>query len=218
MTKYVAVPDVSGVNLFFRPRSYFWPLPFEKHLLARITGKERRKLLRERLATGHALPPDMCASTLDDEIRDALGRIHPAFMGGEYLPPFAEYEIEIARISLASTTADQISVRAQRLSTAIAYRIVDEYENGYIEYRCVPSETSQPLTLAELVAMIDGACDGGGAAISHLAANFALGVPASDLRDFVEVSSGFYLQLTTYYAARVGAWFEANTQDVCDDE
>ena len=71
------------------------------------------------------LPPEFLAESLDDEMRAAIGRIHPAFMGGEYLPKLLRNEIEIARISLASTTADQISVRARKLGDSVAYRIVD---------------------------------------------------------------------------------------------
>jgi hypothetical protein len=48
-------------------------------------------------------------------------------MGGEYLPTLRKAEVEIARIALDSTTADQISIRTRRLARRIGYRIVDEY-------------------------------------------------------------------------------------------
>jgi hypothetical protein len=47
-----------------------------------------------------------------DEARISLGQIHPTFMGGEYLPNYCRQEVEIARIALASTTSDVISLRA----------------------------------------------------------------------------------------------------------
>jgi hypothetical protein len=108
MTKHVAipVPEVPGIDLSFRPRTYFGPIPLQTHLLARVTGQERRELLRARLAAGEDdLPAELFASTLDDDVREAIGRIHPALMGGEFLPPLSDNEIEIARISLESTTA-----------------------------------------------------------------------------------------------------------------
>jgi hypothetical protein len=87
-------------------------------------------------------------------------------MGGEYLPALLEDEVDIARISLASVTADQISVRAQRVAEGIAYRIVDEYADLGPGYVCHPNWTRRPLTLGELVASIDAAQDSGGAAMS----------------------------------------------------
>jgi hypothetical protein len=38
--------------------------------------------------------------------RSALGRLHPSFMGGEYLPDRRDTEVEIARINIDSTTSD----------------------------------------------------------------------------------------------------------------
>ena len=58
---------------------------------------------------------------------EALGRIHPAFMGGEYLPDLSQDEVKIARITIASTTQDVTSVYARRGKNRIHYRVVDEY-------------------------------------------------------------------------------------------
>jgi len=214
------VPPVSGIDLSFRPRTYFGPLPLKTHLLARVTGHERRELLRRGLATGHgALPPELTFSTLDEDTRVAIGKIHPVLMGGEYLPPLHRNETEIARVSLASMTADQISLRAQLDRGCIHYRIVDEYENDYVQYECRPSETKLPLTLAELIGMIDTACEGGGAVMSHFIANIPLsGVSPRKLLGFVSVRSEFYPQLSTYYQRRMHAWFEANSPERPDQE
>ena len=140
--------------------------------------------------------------------RETLGRIHPAFMGGEYLPPFLPNETEIARISLESTTADQISVRAQRVGDWIVYRIVDEYADSTPEYVCRPTRSKDPLAFRQLVILIDGALPDGGAALSHLYANASAdcGDPWR-LRSFVSVSSEFYPQLGAYYDGRIAAWF-----------
>jgi hypothetical protein len=45
-------------------------------------------------------------------------------MGSEYLPDYAEGEVEIARIELESTTAGVISVRAKKDDERVAYSIV----------------------------------------------------------------------------------------------
>jgi Phage integrase family len=96
MTEHVAapstsrrpLPEVPGIDLSFRPRSYFWPLGLETHLLARVKGAERKAALT-RLIDARRLDeiPDFLAqSALSEAERKAIGRIHPAFMGGEYLP------------------------------------------------------------------------------------------------------------------------------------
>jgi hypothetical protein len=155
------VPAVPGIDLAFRPRTYLGPVPLEAHLLSRVAGETRREILRKELAAGNLdLPPELFACLLDEEDHNAIGRIHPAVMGGEYLPPLFDDEVEIAHISLASVTADQTSVRAQRVAGGIAYRIVDEYGEDETEYRCSPDRSDLPLTLGELVAMIDGAQEG----------------------------------------------------------
>jgi hypothetical protein len=220
MTKQVAVPAIPGVNLTFRPRSYFGPIPAETHVLAHVTGHERREFVRAQLASDGDDPMlDLLAGLFASD-RETLGRLHPAFMGGEYLPPFLDDETEVARISLASTTADQISIRAQRLPDGIAYRIVDEY-GDMVEYVCRPARSELPLTLAELVALIDAAAPDGGAALSFLYMNAAVD-PASapTLRNFVRVSSEFYPELASYYDRRIEAWFADNvpTDDGDDRE
>src|SRR6266496_6494352 len=82
------VPEVHGIDLVFRPPSYFWPLGLETHLLARIKGAERKAALQRLIATRRLdeIPNFLAQSALSEADRQALGRIHPAFMGGEYLP------------------------------------------------------------------------------------------------------------------------------------
>jgi hypothetical protein len=196
------VPEVPGIDLSYRPRTYFGPLALETHLLSHVAGQERREALRRQLAAGDLdLPLELVACLLDQEDREAIGRIHPAFMGGEYLPPLEDGETEIARISLASVTADQISVRARRVREGVTYRIVDEYSTDYSQSHRRPGDSGEPLTLAELVALIDGAGDEGGVVLRHAIASGA---------DFVRVTSEFYPQLGHYYACRIDQWFEVN--------
>jgi hypothetical protein len=203
------IPAVRGINLSYQPRTYFGPFPLETLPLARVRGHARRELLRAQLAACEDDSMlDALASIFEGMDRETLGRIHPALMGGEYLPPFLPNETEIARISLQSTTADQISVRAQRVPDWIVYRIVDEYAESGPDYVCRPARSKDALAFRQLVTLIDRALPDGGAALSHLYANVSAdcGDPWR-LRNFVRVSSEFYPQLGTYYDARIAAWF-----------
>ncbi len=77
------------------------------------------------------LDPALLHDVPHDAARQSLGRIHPSFMGGEYLPGYLPGEVEIARICLRSTTSDVISLRARPNEAGIAYRIADEYEGNF---------------------------------------------------------------------------------------
>jgi hypothetical protein len=149
------------------------------------------------------LDPVLLQDTLTPEQRKGLGRIHPSFMGGEYLPDSLLGEVEISRIELASTTSDTISVRARPLGrTRIAYRIVDEYpEDGTLS--CSPKTSRRPLTLSRLIGLLDNGKQSGG----DLVGGFALGynnmnAESSDranLRHFTRISSDIYRDLGAHY-------------------
>ena len=135
------------------------------------------------------------------EEREAIGRLHPRLMGGEYLPPLAEDEVEIACISLESTTFDQISVRARRIPDAIRYSIRDEYEDdGQSMWKFRPKQSADPLTMRELIAMLDASGGDGGVVLGPLASNWWNDYERA--RRFVTVESDFYPDLGGYYAAR----------------
>src|SRR2546426_289101 len=106
MTRKPAVqaPEVDGIDLAFRPSSYFWPLGLETHLLSRIKGAERKAALKHLIDAKRLdeIPDFLARSALSHAERLALGRIHPDFMGGEYLPNLSAREVEIARITIAS--------------------------------------------------------------------------------------------------------------------
>jgi hypothetical protein len=199
-------PQFPGFDLDQRPATYFAARDVE---FSSIAGQARRRLVRELVAAGKDVPSELAAPTLSVDDREALGRIHPLFMGGEYLPPLQDDEVEIARISLASTTFDQISVRARRTATGIVYSIRDEYEQGRDEpaWDCGAQRSFEPLSMCELIAMLDNACPDGGAVLSPL--SICVDGDREQYRDFVTVESDFYPELGYYYAARVDDWIGA---------
>jgi hypothetical protein len=198
----------TAIDLDFRPASYFWPLGLETHLLATVKGAERKAALQQLIATGQAgdIPDFLAKSALSDEERQALGRIHPAFMGGEYLPDLHDDEIEIARIVIASTTWDVTSVFARRDGGLIHYRVVDEYNGSTLSDESTRT-SEQPLTLRELEAFLNGAWsiydvldmnfgDGGGDVGAMLA--------------FVSrVESQFYPMIGQLYNERIADWAQS---------
>jgi len=125
----------------------------------------------------------------------------------DFLPEREGGEVEIALISLASVTGDVISIRARRWGRRIAYRIVDEYDT---HFRFKPKSSMQPLSMGELVALIDGATghlDGDAKGLTSAYRSYNLdGCDAADLVDFVTISSPFYPELQAYYAEEAREW------------
>ena len=112
-------------------------------------------------------------------------------MGGEYLPDCNPNEVEIARITIASTTQDVTCVYAKRVTGGIDYRAVDEYEGITLKNETT-HRTTDPMALSELVQFFMTAWD----LRMVLDANFVEhGYPRSHARGFiVDASSSFYAQ------------------------
>ena len=146
----MATTNAVAIDLHHRPSSYFWPHGLEKHLLARVKGAERKAALKALIDAGRIddVPEFLAKSSLSEAERQAIGRIHPAFMGGEYLPNLDDTEIEIARISIRSTTGDVTSVYARRGKGCIHYRVVDEY-GGDTLTGATERTSDKPLSLGE---------------------------------------------------------------------
>jgi hypothetical protein len=213
------VAEVAGIDLDFTPRSYFIERDLKLALPSDILGRARRDMARQLVAEGEDPPAEMLVAALTERDRVAAGRVHPMFMGGEYLPRMKQTEVEIARISLRSVTADQISVRARRRGARIAYSIVDEYESEYVEYDPRPRTSAAPLSMRRLVALLDGACESGGAVMSHTMLLIEHVDSADELHHFTSVESDFYPELGRYYAARFDAYFSSIVSaDEEDDE
>ena len=217
---------MTDVDLSFRPDTY-WPESLTpEQLLSRIRGKRRQDIARQfyKEFGFTALNEFLVREGLSEEDRIAWGAAGPWCMGGEYLPELDDDEVEIARISLASTTSDQISVRARQSNGAIHYRIVGEYEEEEsMRYGLSFDESDQPLTLTELVGLIDGACQPepycpGGILTTNWTAMNDMGYEAWETIDFLSLSSPFYPQLDDCYQVLAERWIENNKEDEDEDE
>ena len=123
-----------------------------------------------------------------------MGRSSSTPDGGEYLPGIGEDEVEIMRISLASTTGDQVSVRARREKGKIWYSVVDEYD---MPYKLLFEESDNPLSLGELVKFLDGSSNRddiypGGLVISHWNSCLEGCMDAEEATEFASVESAWY--------------------------
>lgn len=193
----------------YRPESYFWANKLGIGLISDIKGAERRKLITQMIAANdqELLTPELSLHALPQTLREAQSRFHPAMMGGEYLPDRKEGEVEIARITIASTTQDVICVYARQVGKRIHYRVVDEYEDE--AQRANRRRTSvKPLTLEQLVNFFLGGWD----LICCLDSNFGQDI---DLREeihnfIVDASSDFYADFEIAIRDRVDAWLEAS--------
>jgi len=190
-----------------RPHSYWDDQDVLSALLRNVKGTHRRQMITDYWRQGRVteLDEELLKDTLSSESRERLSRIHPSFMGGEYLPDYAPTEVEIARIQLASTLSDVISLRAARDPQGIRYRVVDEYEAEF----SLPFETSrQPLTLKRLIRFIErtGVPDlPGGLAFAYNEMNTE-SCTRAQLRHFTTLSSPIYPQLGQHFDRCFEAW------------
>jgi len=192
-------------DLSFRPHSYFWAADHNIRLSSDIKGA-RRKEAFERLSMSDDPPSTLdplLTPVLDDEDRVAIGRIHPSFMGGEYLPDRRVKEVEIARIGIKSTTWDVTSVCARRGKNRICYRVVDEYGGDTLSGRAARTSIRH-LTLKELVDFFLAAWE----LFEVLDCNFSdAGYPPDKVHGFVhDASSSFYPEFGPYVHALIDDW------------
>jgi hypothetical protein len=196
----------ADIDLAFRPKSYSWPLALETHLLCRVKGAARRAGLEKLLESSEtlsALPDLLSQSALSEIDRQGIGSVHPALMGGEYLPDLAVSEVMIARITIASTTRDVTCVYARRGKERIHYRVADEYGGDTLSRRTRRTST-RPLSLGELETFFTGAWS----ILGVLDRNFAdAGFNVGEMLSFVVgVESEFYSQLDNLYRTRIVNW------------
>ncbi len=196
-----------GIRYIFRPKSYWDDSDPLKAILKNIKGEKRRQLVIDYWNAGHLekLNATLLQDELETEERRSLGRIHPSFMGGEYLPGYLPGEVEIARIWLQSTTSDVISLRACPRPSGISYRIEDEYEG---QFTLPITESRVPLSLGELVRQFEegrlkGLFGNIATGYNEMNAEFA---ERESLRHFTRITSNIYSQLVTHFEKVFEAW------------
>ncbi len=207
------IPDwlLKPIDYSFRPASY-WDAEDLRQLVANIKGAERKKIALRLIAEGRLDEAEgiVLADTLSERERTIAGQLHPALMGGEYLPDYESGEVEIARVTMASTTQDVISIRTHPQPGGIGFRVVDEYGSSFtIE----PSFAKRPLTLSQLIRLIDtGEGDKmGPIGLGVIQINFECSEePAEDYADFMDFSSEFYPDLGRHYWFATQRWLEQN--------
>jgi hypothetical protein len=95
----------AGIDYEFRSES-FWTAASNPlaAVLRNVKGRNRREMIREYYGAGKLdeLSNELLRDSLNEEVRISLGKIHPTFIGGEYLPGYRRQEVEIARIALSS--------------------------------------------------------------------------------------------------------------------
>ena len=206
----------------YRPNTY-WPDSLnQEQLLTRISGQVRRDIVRQLLAEDGNAGLDALAANEDigNEDRREWGLVHPHCLGGEYLPQLELEDVEIARISLASTTSDQISIRASHAGEKIRYSVCDEYDT---EYNLAFSSSEQPLSLGELIQLIDGSGhpeEQGplGLLVCHWENMIEWGNPPDEAVDFAWIQSAWYPELAAYYEQVATDWCEKKQKEMGYDE
>jgi hypothetical protein len=207
------------IDYGFRPGSYrLLSAPTLAAALKNVKGTVRRRMIREAWENGEydEMPEELKEAAVSEEVRTSIGRMHPLFMGGEYLPDYAPGEVEIARIVLQSTTGDVISIRARTDRDGIHYRIVDEYDTGF---DFSPRQSKLPLSMQELVELIDGAAPEGydqrGLGLCYILANYECAGDLEEwLRDFSRVESDVYPQLSAHYRLVVNEWYDGECEKI----
>ena len=192
-----------NIDYGFRPESYWSDKDPLCAILRNVKGEKRRQMIIDYWDAGRLdeLEADLLAEEVDEGIRDRLGKIHPSFMGGEYMPDYLPLEVEIVRICLQSTTSDVISLRARPTGKAIAYRVVDEYDATFT--LPIP-ESAEPLVFADIVRELDeGRMDDSGFPDAGLSLGYnnmnSRSGGFESLRHFTRISSDCYRDLQRHY-------------------
>jgi hypothetical protein len=214
-----------GIDYSFQPSSY-WAPPSDPldAALRNVQGRNRRAMIRDYHAEGRLdqLDPALLADRLEPEDRAGLSLIHPSFMGGEYLPRYGRGEVEIARIELASTTSDVISVRARPAGSRIIYRVSDEYK---AEFKLPQKSSRRPFSLGEFIRFLDAVEQVGGEpewkrfgfVLSFNQCNLDCGSDLEGFRDFTRVDSDLYPELGHHYGQACEEWYLAACKALAPD-
>ena len=201
-------------NLDYRPPFYFGPQDLKDFYNSRTLGQIRRNIISETIDKSN-ISASFRENSLDQNLRDALGQIHPSMMGGEYLPQYLRSEIELCRVILDSTTMDVTSLRVRKQKHRYAYRLVDEYSNKFI---LTKKTSAKPLSMREVTQILDTSREvlyDTGEEMEYVGLIKPVieymkqdGCKKEESIDFVTVESAFYPELFAYYEQRKEIWFD----------
>jgi hypothetical protein len=163
-------------------------------------------------------------------MRERLGKIHPRWIGGEYLPKSLGGEVEIARVRIASSRLYVISLRARLDGDEVVYRVVKDHQTQeHCERRLEEARSELPLTLGALLHLInasdiwndpemEGSPNGILGSLCH--GFWSAGAALQDVLDRVRVSSEFYPELASCCDGDMARWFDelGPLEEDCDEE
>lgn len=210
------------IDLKWRPKTYWPESESREQRLSHIKGEVRRNIIREALEVGgvqelNKIGPQIASDNLSECERQAWGSFHPRMMGGEYLPDPCPNEVEIARITLDSTTMDVIAIMARKTKHRIKYRIVDEYPEDGFDYKLTHKSSIKPLTFGQLISLIDNAQEHGLTGNAREWNYSEGGGGPEEIYDFATASSGYYSGLTDWYDMANQEWLENELNDIYRD-
>ena len=201
-------------NLDYRPPFYFGPQDLKDYYNSRILGQIRRNIVSETIDKSN-VSASFRENSLDQNLRNALGQIHPSMMGGEYLPQHLINEIELCRVVLNSTTMDVTSLRVRKQKRRYVYRIVDEYSN---KFTLTKKTSTKPLSMREVTQILDTSREvlyDTGEEMEYVGLIKPVieymkqdGCGKEESIEYVIVESTFYPELFAYYEQQKEIWFE----------
>ncbi|MHB1191933.1 MAG: hypothetical protein ACYC6F_02715 [Longimicrobiales bacterium] len=211
-----------SIDVTFRPASYGdFAGPVDLAVNG-ISGQMRREMVRDMLtAEGEQrerydallgpIEPAILEERADESfVQNLSGCGGPNWLGGEYLPRRSSCEVEIARVVLASTCMDVISLRARWSGGRYRYRLVDEY--GSRRQLCRKT-SKRTLTLGQVIDMLDTVDGGGdlhtcgqGIVECWWYQQWECGDGPEACTDFAWVESEIYPGLADWYRERAVEW------------
>lgn len=220
------MPDQSGYDLDYRPRSYWVYEDLAQKTLATVKGALRRESAAHFLGVDPTAPidPVLLDESLSPGEKYSLFSIDRDAASGEFLPDLEPFEVEIARVHYNSTFSDVVSVRAKWLEGKIIYGVLDDFSakgQAYVTWE--PSHSEMPLTMRELIRLMDTASqqpdddpDGwftglvqGPCRYQYYCESFVQGPNFQKTRGFAHASSAFYPELFS--------WYEEVDAEMCDE-
>jgi len=206
-------------DLDFRPKSYWVFANARQQLRAgqtRVDDEELLQLCNDVVSEEEIAGGEMSVSAELDLMTAFLGRLNH--------PPREGDAVEIAHIQMFNPNCDYISVVAIWQDGRIHYQVVDPYPH-YWSYRCIPESSERPLTLGELIELIDTAELVGNSSGEAESRGLVFGVLeqnldglVDELRSFIRVSSAFYDDLEVWYALACSEWCREHSWEEEEEE